>query len=442
MTRLKNILRFVGLVDGVPASLPHNLNWNGRAVVPDFVDPSSAGYVISADATNVTITRQPGALANVDVLVESWHSIERAFGAKQTVALTPQPFVAAGGNGSSGGSFAPDRALFVAQSWPVGVDPSIYFTTIAAALAQAATMTPTDADPILISIYPGIYSDALALVSNVHLFGFTKRCVQITGAVTWTPGTGVNAPQNGNDEYLNLEFLQFLAPITIDSTTKNGAFQSRLRCLDIDIADGIACSSRISNVDNVAILDSKIATPTGGPSLASFDNTVANLLNGTYTTIALTGTATIEIDGNQIFDAVTIDTNTSNRIGAAQIFGTVGISGTAQVDFTGSWFAPGAVLTVAAGCKADVRMAEYNGNTNLAGAGKIDRTVWRTSFGPTGAGNNIVPISPPLWDANYGVSIELTAAGAYPPVSAKTNASFTINDPVGGNTYNFTITKE
>jgi hypothetical protein len=33
--------------------------------------------------------------------------------------------------------FAPQNTLFVSPVWPAGVDPSIYFTTVAGALAQA-----------------------------------------------------------------------------------------------------------------------------------------------------------------------------------------------------------------------------------------------------------------------------------------------------------------
>lgn len=105
-TRLKSILSFAGLVVGVPASLPHNLNWNGRAVVPDIATPSSdaSGFLVTADSVNVTVTRVTGGAA-VTLLVESWHTIERAFGAVATVVLSPQPFIPGGtGAGASGSS--------------------------------------------------------------------------------------------------------------------------------------------------------------------------------------------------------------------------------------------------------------------------------------------------------------------------------------------------
>jgi hypothetical protein len=87
-SQLKNILHFVA---GGPTSLPHNLNWHGRPVVPDHIELSvaGAGGAVTADEQNVTIS----ASATVDILVESWHTIERTFGDVNEEDLAPQPFV-------------------------------------------------------------------------------------------------------------------------------------------------------------------------------------------------------------------------------------------------------------------------------------------------------------------------------------------------------------
>lgn len=103
MLRLKNILSFVGLVPNVPSVKAHGLNWNGRAVLPDLITLDESGYTVVADATNVTVTRLTGPAA-VNMLVESWHSIERAFGAKQTIVLNPQPLVIQGAGATSAAS--------------------------------------------------------------------------------------------------------------------------------------------------------------------------------------------------------------------------------------------------------------------------------------------------------------------------------------------------
>lgn len=101
-TRLKNILRFTGLVVGTPVSIAHNLNLDSVAVVPDKSTPQSGSFTVVADATNVTVTRNVGDADNVDVLAEYWHTEDRVFGSDGTPfsQLTPAPFVASPGPGA------------------------------------------------------------------------------------------------------------------------------------------------------------------------------------------------------------------------------------------------------------------------------------------------------------------------------------------------------
>ncbi len=102
-TRLKNILSFTVTPGGGSVSLPHGLIvQNGRPVKPDFVIPSLPGFTITADDTNVTVSGD----GTVDVLVEAWHSIERVFGDKATLELTPQPFIAGGSTSTPTPPFA------------------------------------------------------------------------------------------------------------------------------------------------------------------------------------------------------------------------------------------------------------------------------------------------------------------------------------------------
>ena len=83
----------------------------------------------------------------------------------------------------------PARTLFVAQSWSPGVDPMVFFTTINAALAQAATMTPASGNPVAVIIFPGTYPEDIEIPSWVFLSsGSTEQnAVTINGTVTWTP---------------------------------------------------------------------------------------------------------------------------------------------------------------------------------------------------------------------------------------------------------------
>ncbi len=93
-SQLKNILHFVNIQPGGTQTLPHGLNNTFKKLIPDVLLPSIPGIVtMTADDTNVTLTSVAVVPVTVDVLCESWHTIERAFGNQQTTQLAPQPFV-------------------------------------------------------------------------------------------------------------------------------------------------------------------------------------------------------------------------------------------------------------------------------------------------------------------------------------------------------------
>ncbi len=101
-TVLKNILSFTGLVVGVPTSIAHLINVNGLAKKPQLVFANAAGYTITADTINITVTRLSGGAASVNVYCEFWHSIEDA---EPPGGISPSslPFTlqSSGGSGSS-----------------------------------------------------------------------------------------------------------------------------------------------------------------------------------------------------------------------------------------------------------------------------------------------------------------------------------------------------
>jgi hypothetical protein len=90
--QLKNALAF-NLAAGATAIIPHNLNNGQIDLVPDIVFVPSTDLDVSADAQAVTLVNRSGAPLDGAVLVESWHTIERAFGAASNTALAPQPYI-------------------------------------------------------------------------------------------------------------------------------------------------------------------------------------------------------------------------------------------------------------------------------------------------------------------------------------------------------------
>lgn len=104
-TQLIQVVAFENVAPG-QHTLPHNLNVDGRALVPDIVMQSSADFSIDAvTSTEVTVTNTSAGAASCNVWLEFKHTTQRWFGAAQTTALSPNPFVpAVGGGGGGGGS--------------------------------------------------------------------------------------------------------------------------------------------------------------------------------------------------------------------------------------------------------------------------------------------------------------------------------------------------
>lgn len=104
-TQLKNTLSIVGLAAGATVVIPHELNWNDVPKRPDIILGAAVGLTITADTVNVTVRNDTDGPFTGDLLVESWHTVERAFGPADQLALLPQPFIvrsiAASGQGST-----------------------------------------------------------------------------------------------------------------------------------------------------------------------------------------------------------------------------------------------------------------------------------------------------------------------------------------------------
>jgi len=102
-TQLTQILQFLKVNAGQTATLPHNINVNGRALVPDLVMQDNAYFRInSVTSSEVTVTNLSSSQQTCHVWLEFKHTHDRWFGAKQIEQLSPAPFIAGGGIGPSG----------------------------------------------------------------------------------------------------------------------------------------------------------------------------------------------------------------------------------------------------------------------------------------------------------------------------------------------------
>jgi hypothetical protein len=335
--------------------------------------------------------------------------------------------------------------LFVAQSWPIGADPTIFFTSIQAAINQGATMNPTMTNQVLVLIYPGSYTENLTLVSNVGLAAATPggAIVQLNGNVIWQPGVGVNAPQTNVIELVIFNGITMAVPntFTFDSTGKVSA--AAIFYTQQGIFGNVAFTGRGINLDtaffflaNFNSQSTSWTNMTGQAQTVGVELTACRLRSMTFT-----GNTVIRVQsGDFINGSWTLNGTANVTANGIDRFLTAAVGAGALLTIAGSNIV--STISVAAGGVADVRGSNYGQNANLVGPGTIDRTTWTQVVGPTAAGANIIPIAnAPFPDGTYNVILTLTAGpgSAGVTVTGKTGPSFTINDPVGGNTFDATL---
>lgn len=97
-TQLIQVVTFEDVGAGQQITLPHALNVNGRALVPDLVLRDNADFTIDAvDSDSITVTNTSGGVATLNAWLEFKHTTQRWFGAQQTAALSPNPFIPTAG---------------------------------------------------------------------------------------------------------------------------------------------------------------------------------------------------------------------------------------------------------------------------------------------------------------------------------------------------------
>lgn len=95
--RLKNILQFAGLAPGASVVLPHDLHTSlGTPLAPDIIFVPDNAVTVTSDAVNVTVTNDSAEPQSGALLVESWHTIERAFGDEANKDLPVKPYIVVG----------------------------------------------------------------------------------------------------------------------------------------------------------------------------------------------------------------------------------------------------------------------------------------------------------------------------------------------------------
>jgi hypothetical protein len=468
--RLRNILNF-NLAPGATAVIPHGLQIAPRKPLrPDIIFIPSGSLSATADAINVTITNNDTANQSGTVLVENW--LHSASGVE-----VPGPLLIKGDQVS----VAPGRVLWVAPSWPVGADPSIYFTTITAAITQAATMSPAFNNQVSIVIFPATYHENLTLVSNVNYVGLpsTFGTVFLNGNATWTPGYDVNLSQALANGVATTEQINWNSISQSPSSQNRFTFDSTNKPFTLDSNNkpvgGTQFFSAHSTFEKISFTGRGSQQGGTPPTVLQLDNSffyagTIFLGAGPVTFTDMQGVvnphAGVEIEGVR-FRGLNLKGNTICRIQSGENVvpannpTSIALTETAQcfaqgVNFENpitvasgcNFVANGCVLnntlTVAAGGKADIRATNFVSNANLLGAGTIDRSEWLGVAKKTSHGVPLVVSLTPNFPNNvYNVSLQLRSGpgNAGTTVTAKLGASFTITDAVGGNIFEYTLVR-
>lgn len=276
---------------GVPTSLPHGLQRPaGVAVIPDIVTPGEGGanFTVTADATNVTVTNNGPAAADLDVEVESWHSFERSFPAG-AIALTPQPFVA---NAAAGLGVQLNQGNTVLVDQVFGDDATGQregrpFATVAAALAVAQA-----GDAVIVR--PGTYELAagITLPTAVFLVGNTSRVIlQMTNvtADTTLVTMGVGSQLVGIRLILTSAEHHTLVGIDFPGATAASARATTIK-LEIDNSGAGAGDSDVIGVRS----NGTGVSPTYFENLDNVNITVESIGGGTKRGILVGGANTFE----------------------------------------------------------------------------------------------------------------------------------------------------
>jgi hypothetical protein len=346
--------------------------------------------------------------------------------------------------------------LYVAPSWPTGVDPTIYFTTIQAAIDQAATLNPLTANHVNIEVAAGTYNENLTLVSNVNIMGEPSAVNQSVSvlSVTWLPAQGLNVPQAALTEGLSLSYMS-IPTLTTNSTGKGtNAGNCAITFTECSF-NSISCTGRAgaSSSDNSFWYNCNWQTT--GTYLFTDMNGVTNgveIVSTRLRDLDIAGDTTCRVQGGEVVSqAVTwsISGTASMNVQGVNLQNSINVTSTAAVGFTAMGCKLLGTLTVdGASAVADIRDCNYNAQASLVSAngGQINRSNWNGTTGATSAGANAISytVPYPVGETSYNVQLQLVSGpgNAAATVTAKTATGFTLTDSVGGNVWDYTVTQE
>lgn len=332
----------------------------------------------------------------------------------------------AGGGGGGGGSVIFSATIIVSKNGSDATGTRNNWTkpflTIQAAINAAL---PGDT----ICVMPGAYPESLTLQSNVEIGAFYRDSVTINDA-KWSPGLGINLPQNPNEENIALTWLIFDGPLAVDTTAKtlNGTKCSVFSCKIGGAATfngrGIGADElRFHDTDtddSMTVISMEAVIQHSIPaSLTVNGNGVAFVLAGAVPGgLTTNDTGTINAEAILCFGPVLANIGTKITARNSDLMSTVTASGTGVCDIRTSIYAPGALISI--------------------GGGMIDRSYSFFSF-LSAPGPNLIAFGGISYTSpGYFVSLTPIGVAAFPlaySVTGKTPGFFTMAEAGPGTFY-------
>lgn len=165
-TQLVQTLTFANVANEATIVQAHDINIDGTSKAPDLVFQSLAGFSVTANSTQVSVTNNSGSTATISVWLQLLHSIPRVTAG---TVLSPSPFIAAVGGGGGGGStlfpisttaFTTD---FTAVMTQVNQITAVSFDTGNVTMTLPAASSVPNGTWTGVQIYPAASSNALFL---------------------------------------------------------------------------------------------------------------------------------------------------------------------------------------------------------------------------------------------------------------------------------------
>lgn len=129
--RLHQVLTFTNVPAAGQAALPHNINVNDVALLPDLLFLDNGDFsVVSITTTTLTVQNNGIGVDSLDAWLFRLHTFDRAFGPASTVNLSPQPFIMVAGGSSGGGGTGNAQAF---RYTATGAEGSDFFVNLPAA---------------------------------------------------------------------------------------------------------------------------------------------------------------------------------------------------------------------------------------------------------------------------------------------------------------------